>query len=92
MPAKDGADDKGRAGPRNQEGAGFGASERVMIIREVGGGFGFGGCGVRVGCGAVVRDGFRVDLVENHDGDWLVDPGRESVTILGLGQSPPPRD
>ena len=76
MVRRDGADDKSGAGPRNQGGAGFSAFERVVIIPEVGGGFGFGGCGSCVGCGVVVRDGFKVDLVENHNGGWLVSPSK----------------
>ena len=85
MPARDGADDKRGAGPRNQKEAGFGTSERAVIIREVGGGFGFGGCGGGVVCGVVVRDGFRVGLIEDHDGDWLVGPDRDSVVVSGSG-------
>ena len=81
MPGQDGADDKGGAGPRNQGGAEFGASEQTVIIREVGGSFAFEGCGSCVGCGVFVLDGFRVDLVENHDGGWLVSPGGDGVVV-----------
>ena len=84
MTASYGADDKSGAGPRNQEGAGFGASERVVIIREVGGGFGFRRGGDGGGCGFIVRDEFRLYFVESHDGGWLVNPGRDGVVILGL--------
>ena len=82
MPAKDGADDKGGARPRNQEGAGFGTAEWAVIIQDFGGGFGFGGCGDGVGCGVVVvRDGFRVDLVGSHDGGWLFSSSRDDVVV-----------
>ena len=81
MPKRGGADDKGGTRPRNQVGAGFGASERAMIIRDVGGGFGFGGCSGCVGCGVVFRDMFRIDLVEDHDGGWVISVVHDGVVV-----------
>jgi hypothetical protein len=71
LPGQDGADDEGRAGPGDRGGAGFGATERVVIVLEVGGD-GLGRCGGCVDGGVIgVRDGIRVDLVEDHDGGVL---------------------
>jgi len=71
VPGRDAADDEGGAGPGDQEGARFGAAERILVIQE-GGGDTFGGCGGCVSGGVVVvQDGFRVDLVEDHDGGVL---------------------
>ncbi len=71
VPGRDAADDEGGAGPGDQGGARFGAAERILVIQE-GGGDTFGGCGGCVNGGVVVvQDGFRVDLVEDHDGGVL---------------------
>jgi hypothetical protein len=71
VPGLDGADDKGGAGPGDRGGAEFGAAERVVVVQEVGDD-GFGGCSGCVDGGVVgVRDGFGVDLVEDHDGGVL---------------------
>ena len=69
VPGRDGADDEGGAGPRDQVGARSGVAQRVVVIQEVGG-HGFGGgidCVVRAVVVVVVPlDGFRVNLVEDH--------------------------
>lgn len=71
VPRRDGADDEGGAGPGDQGEARFGAAERVVVVQEVGDD-GFGGCGGCVDGGVVaVRDGFWVDLVEDHEGGVL---------------------
>jgi len=71
VPGRDGADDKGGAGPRDRGVAGCDAVERVVVIREVSGD-GFGGCGGHADGGVVgLWDGFGVDFVEGHDGGML---------------------
>ena len=68
VPARDGADDEGGARPRDQEGARSGAAKWLVVVLEVSGD-GFWGCGGCTDGGVVVvQDGFRVDLVDNHDG------------------------
>lgn len=62
--ARDRADDEGGAGIRDQRLARFGAAGQLIAILI--GGFGRSGGCVDSGV-VVVRDGFRVDLVEDHD-------------------------
>lgn len=66
--ARDGADDEGGAGIRDQRGARFGAAGQLMAILI--GGFGRSDSCID-GRVVVVRDGLRVDLIEDHDSGVL---------------------
>lgn len=66
VPGRDGADDEGGVGPRDQVGFSLDTRERILIIQKIGGdGFRRGISSV-AGELIVVLDGVRDDLVEEH--------------------------